>query len=103
LPATEYSFESVGTPKTFMKNAKKSIHSSTPVPSLPKIQKYDFHDIYTRMKCGSQTFRNFNPLKDNARIWIGMFESMVVAAGGDLEIHGPSVLAFFLVDDAATW
>jgi hypothetical protein len=102
LLATEYSIPSIsGTPKLL--KSKKGFQSSTPMPSVPKMQKFDFHDIFTRMKSGSQSLRIFNPLKDNSRIWIGMFESMVVAAGGDLEIHGPTVLAFFLVGDAATW
>jgi hypothetical protein len=38
-------------------------------------------------------------LSDSARKWIGMFKSLLVAVGGDLEIHGPTVLAQFLVGD----
>jgi hypothetical protein len=77
--------------------------ASNPALSLPKMQKFDFHDIISRMKCGSSALKNFNSLKDSARIWIGMFESLLVAVGGDLDIHGPTVLAQFLVGDDSTW
>ena len=45
----------------------------------------------------------FDPLKDNARIWIGKLECSIVTVGRATETYGVSVLAFGLQKDFAKW
>ena len=68
------------------------------------IANYDNLSVWKAISATTATkIEKFDPLKDNARIWIGKLECSIVAVGGATETHGVGVLAFGLQKDSTKW
>lgn len=70
----------------------------------PNLNQLDFQDLYVKIRnwCKS-SFKSFDSLKNNPRIWISQFVTIVTGVGGSMDVHGIPLLTYYLSKDDSTW
>ena len=75
-------------------------------PKIHKVGPQNFDDlsVWKAMMASPQTkIEKFDDLKHNPRVWIGQFESSIVAVGALVETHAVGVLPFVLQGESSKW